>query len=233
MIKRIWKNKAFLLYIVKTIYFNFHYLPFMQAIKLPILLYKPHLKKCKGKIIIKGKIKPGMIRIGIYRTILYPNSGFIFSNDGGTIIFEGKTDIGNGTVLEIGKNSILRFGNNFSATANLKLVCFNKIEFGDNVTIGWDNLFMDTDFHKMCLINGTFTKGYGKIKIGNNNWFSNQCLITKNTETNDFQTFAARSLLCKKYETPLYSVLGGNPIKIISTNKYLDINNHVINYEHS
>lgn len=29
--------------IFSTIYFNLYYLPFKQAIKLPILLYKPHL----------------------------------------------------------------------------------------------------------------------------------------------------------------------------------------------
>lgn len=34
--------------IIPTIYFNFHYLPFRQAIKLPIILYKPHLKLMKG-----------------------------------------------------------------------------------------------------------------------------------------------------------------------------------------
>jgi len=30
-------------YIIPTLYFNFHYLPWRQAIKLPIVLYKPHL----------------------------------------------------------------------------------------------------------------------------------------------------------------------------------------------
>lgn len=37
-------------YIVPTLYFNFHYLPWRQAIKLPIVLYKPHLLACKGKV---------------------------------------------------------------------------------------------------------------------------------------------------------------------------------------
>lgn len=47
------KNLFRILYsLPKTLYFNFHYLPFKQAIHLPILLYKPNLVKCSGKISI-------------------------------------------------------------------------------------------------------------------------------------------------------------------------------------
>lgn len=37
-------------YIIPTIYFNFHYLPFRQAILLPIWLRNPKLLKCEGSI---------------------------------------------------------------------------------------------------------------------------------------------------------------------------------------
>lgn len=40
-------------YIFPTVYFNFHYLPFKQAIKLPIVFYKPHFGMLKGKVLIK------------------------------------------------------------------------------------------------------------------------------------------------------------------------------------
>ena len=51
------KSKAWVLRsIIPTIYFNFHYLPFKQAIKLPIFLYKPHLKLMKGTITILGEV---------------------------------------------------------------------------------------------------------------------------------------------------------------------------------
>ena len=41
-------------YIFQTVYFNFHHLPFKQAIFLPLILYKPQLVSTKGKIIIDG-----------------------------------------------------------------------------------------------------------------------------------------------------------------------------------
>lgn len=52
MIKKIWKKRRLFKYIIHSLYFNFHYLPFKQAIKLPILLYKPDLLSTKGKIIL-------------------------------------------------------------------------------------------------------------------------------------------------------------------------------------
>lgn len=40
--------------VLSSIYFNFHYLPFRQAMRLPILLYKPKLLKMKGNVKIGG-----------------------------------------------------------------------------------------------------------------------------------------------------------------------------------
>ncbi len=54
IINKIKENRWVLRSIIPTIYFNFHYLPFRQAIKLPIFLYKPHLKLMKGTITIMG-----------------------------------------------------------------------------------------------------------------------------------------------------------------------------------
>ena len=57
IIKKIWENRWMFRSIASSIYFNFHYLPIKQAIKLPIILYKPKLLSCKGKIIIKPQIR--------------------------------------------------------------------------------------------------------------------------------------------------------------------------------
>ena len=78
--------KQFFWYLLPTIYFNFHYLPFRQAIKLPILLYKPHFISLKGKIIIDAlSIRIGMIRMGHLVNTCNPNNGISIDNRGGTI----------------------------------------------------------------------------------------------------------------------------------------------------
>ena len=79
------KKLCLLRSIFTTIWFNFHYLPFKQAIKLPILLYKPKIIASKGSIIIKGEIKPFMIKLGIPQIFIYPNTGVMFENWGGRL----------------------------------------------------------------------------------------------------------------------------------------------------
>ena len=78
----------YLPYLPKTIWFNFHYLPYRQAVKLPIILYKPKLKKCKGKVQIDAPIKSGMICLGVPIVSIYPNAGISWEHRG-TIRFQG------------------------------------------------------------------------------------------------------------------------------------------------
>ncbi len=90
--KKIRRYLQELRYILPTLYFNFHYLPFRQAARLSIVLYKPHLLACKGKIRLEpedGHIHHGMIRLGFLNSSIYPNNGITWENKGGTVIFRG------------------------------------------------------------------------------------------------------------------------------------------------
>ena len=50
---------------LKTIYFNLKYLPFIQAIKMPILISnKVYLRVTSGKVIIDSPIQTGLIQFG-------------------------------------------------------------------------------------------------------------------------------------------------------------------------
>ena len=84
-----------------TIFFNFRYLPFNQAIKLPILLYKPKFLKLNGSIKISSPIRTGMIRLGWpIVPSLYPNDGIVIEiREKGSIIFEGNVKIGNFIII--------------------------------------------------------------------------------------------------------------------------------------
>ena len=89
IIQKIKNNYWVLRYLPQTIYFNFHYLPFSQAIHMPILLYKPKFVKLKGSIIIESeKIHTGMIKLGVNNVSIYPNNGISIELDG-NIHFKG------------------------------------------------------------------------------------------------------------------------------------------------
>ena len=195
--RKIISNFWIIKYILPTIYFNFHYLPFAQAIKLPILLYKPKFLACKGKIIISGGVKTGMIKLGSNRVALYPNNGICFENRG-VIVFQGNCTIGMNSFISIAPSGKVVFGDGFVASNSLKLASYCNIEFGKNVRVGWECLFTDTDFHRITMLDGSKSPtAYGQILIGDNCWFGFKNIIMKNTRIPNKCIISANSLVNK------------------------------------
>lgn len=218
--------------LLTTIRFNFHYLPFNQAVYLPIVLYKCKIINYLGgvKLDVPTPLKFGMITLGRPSVSIYPNSGIIYENHGGTIIFKGSCNIGNNSAISIGPYGTLTIGDKFAASTTLRLVCYNRITFEDEVRIGWECTFMDTDFHRMKKINGGYTKGVGSILVGKGCWFANRCVVLKNTQTAEYNTFSTGSIVNKKYEIP-YAVYGPTNIELKHTGIYRDLNDDKIDYE--
>lgn len=219
-LKKMWQLRWLLWSIHKTIYFNFHYLPFRQAMKLPIWFCKPHFLKLGGRVTIKGSIHTGMIQLGGYKVSIYPNTGVTIENHGGEIIFEGECVIGNNSALSIGPLGYLTFGKSFSATASLKVICYYHIIFAENVLCGWNCLFTDTDFHKLTIINNGYAKAYDKIQIGADCWFAMNNVVMKGTILDDHCVIASNSLLNKDYSSHSYCLLAGLPAKVLKTGIY-------------
>lgn len=231
-IKKLWNNRRILRSIFSTIYFNFHYLPFSQAIKLPILLYKPKLLKVKGNVKIgEGKIKFGMVRLGFPTVSLYPNTGLVYENHGGTIVFNGLCSIGNNSAISIGTKAIVEFGDRFAASTTLRLTSYNHITFGDKVRFGWDTLVMDTDFHKLTKLSGGYSHGHAPVIIGSNNWFGNGCRIMKRTSTPDYCVVQGGTILSGPVVAPAYSVVGNdNHVVVKATGVWRNVDDDVIEY---
>ena len=85
--------------LLPSLWFNLKYLPFKQAIKLPILLYRPTFLRLKGSVVIESDdIRFGMIKLGLFTSAVYPNSGITIRNDG-ILLFKGECYIGNDTYI--------------------------------------------------------------------------------------------------------------------------------------
>ena len=147
-----------------------------------------------------------MIRLGTYNVSIYPNSGILWENDG-TVEFHGHCSIGNNSSLSIGANGVVTFGDKFSASTTLRLVCYNRISFEERVLIGWECTFMDTDLHRMKKLDGGYTKGVGSILIGKGCWFANRCTVLKYTQTAEYNTFSTGSIVSKKFDIPYRNAL--------------------------
>lgn len=215
----------FLPWIHKSIFFNFHYLPFEQAVKLPILLYKPHFIKLKGNVIIDSdKVSFGMIKMGILVNTCNPNNGISFDLDG-SLIFKGRTVFANDSYIMIRNSGTITLGKNLDA--NCKLKCANSIEIGDNTVIAYETMIMDSDWHALTdVVTGKLLNKTSFVKIGSYNFISYRCIINRGTVTPDYCTVTACSTLNKKYDFEQYSLIGGNPCKLIDEGYFMDPQNN-------
>ena len=228
---KLWNGRHLLRSILPTIWFNFHYLPFRQAIKLPIWLYKPKLYKCAGSIEIDlDTVKTGMIRLGFLIETVYPNRGILWDNRGGKVIFRGTCIIGNASSIKVGSRACLDFGSEILCTAGLKLVCLSEICFEDHVLLGWENTIMDSDYHCIKSMQGTFIgSACAPVRIGHHTWLCSQVMVLKGAILPPRCIVAARSLVKAGLDVPEYSLIAGNPAKLRKSGVWLDVEDEPTN----
>lgn len=224
-IKNLWSRRHELYYLPATIYFNFHYLKVRDAIKIPILLYKPTLKSMKGTVKIGGPVYFGMIRLGFPSCSIYPNRGIMWENHGGEVVFKGKCLIGNDTYLTFGPKTKVEIGDDFINTAGLKFVSYRGIKIGTHSRFGWGVLIMDTNIHPLYdMVKKKFKRASGPIEIGDYNWFGTECKIMHSVTTPERCIFGMGTVVTRGCEMRSYCVMGGSPVRILSENIMRDYN---------
>ena len=219
--------------IIPILRFNFHYFPFSQAIKLPVFLNNAHLHVMKGTVRIEAdEIRPGMIRLGFPWTCMKQNKGFHWLNSGG-VIFSNNIIIANDSVVEIGKNGILKIGECARFNGGLRLSCQKSITIGNSVLGSWDISMFDTDFHRMknCETNNKVRSCSNPIIVGNNCWIGFGVTIMKGSQIGNGCIVGAKSLLAKDYSNATNTVFAGNPALPIKIGFYLDHNDCKPEYE--
>ena len=217
MIKRIYTiilNRAS---IIKTVYYNFKYLPFGQAKYMPMIVAKGVIIRGKGKIFLEwdpasspniylgGKALKWMPEPRKIPTIFYIEgelhikAGFYFGSGGG---------------MEIERGATLTFDRNFNATAKCTIICRNNISFGQDVLVSWDTLIMDSDQHTIFNINSIEDRNYdGSIQIGNHIWISSKVTILKNTIVGSGCVIGSETLVHGNFNRE-NMLIAGNPARI-------------------
>lgn len=197
-------------HVVRIVLFNFYFLPWKQAVKLPIWIIcrNPFREYKKGHIIIDCEdVSTAMIRIG-HRHDFYYRKGISIKNEG-TVVFKGKAVIGNDSVIEVYKGARLQFGERVGVSSS-KFFCACDTTIGNRCSIGKGCTIMDTDFHRVKKVkDGDKEIQVSKpISIGNENWLGYECLVMKGVSTPDKCIFSARSVVRGEYDMPQYSIAG-------------------------
>ena len=198
----------------KTIYFNFRYLPFRQAVKVPIFVSKKvYLLQAGGQVKLDCPIRTGMIQIGYGSIGIFDKkvSRSIWEV-AGTVIFKGSAHIGHGSKISVAGTLVL--GNGFTITAESSIIASNKIEFGNDCLLSWDTLIMDTDFHEVKDKSDNILNPSAPIIIGNNVWIGCRCLVLKGATIPDKSVIGANSLVSKHLEKE-NAMYGGQPARVL------------------
>jgi acetyltransferase-like isoleucine patch superfamily enzyme len=202
--------------IPKSIYVNFRVLPFSQAIRLPIIVSrKTKLQSLSGKVILK-KVKTGIVRMGFgnMEMLDYRYNRTILLIDG-TIEFAGKAKIGMGSRLMV--YGSLALGDNFLISGDGTIICAEKITIGDNSTMAWESIVMDTDHHQMFDAQGNHINPNKPVEIGQNVWIGARSFILKGCRIPDGCIIGANTLLTRSFEDKK-AVIAGNPPRIVKHN---------------
>lgn len=204
----------YILALPKTIYFNFKYFKFEQAIKLPVVVsHKTYLMKTKGKVILQGDINTGMIKIGFGRTGLFDiNKSSTVWQVSGKVIFKGRASIGYGSKIVVEGEMIL--GNNFTINTSSSIICYKNIEFGSNCLLSWDILIMDTDFHNIYDKNKKIINEDESISIGDNVWIGCRSTILKGSKVDSNSVIGANTFLNKNIVGKNVLIAGSPAVKL-------------------
>ena len=200
----------------KSIYVNLRVLPFLQAIRLPIIVSrKTKLQSLSGRVHLNN-VKTGLIRIGFgniemidyryQRTILFLE---------GNITFRGKAKIGMGSRLMI--TGALDVGENFLISGDGTIICNKKIVIGSNSQMAWESIVMDTDHHKIYDENGVYINEDKEIVIGEKVWIGARSLILKGSQIADGCIIGANTTISSIFEEK-QGVIVGNPARVVRHN---------------
>lgn len=206
-----------------TIYVNFRLLPFSQAIVFPIFCYGKIKTHClKGKFILDGPVRNGMIKIGYRWFDLWPVSYLptqLFIQ--GKVIFKGDIIISGGAALFAqSKVSEITFGKSVAIGGATMIKCINSIVIGERTRVTGFCTIMDSNMHFVKNVsNGKIARRTGSILIGEHCWINYGAVITKGAVVPSYSIVARGGFVGKSFKdegTNLF--LAGTPVKIINKN---------------
>lgn len=200
----------------KVIWFNFRYLPFKLAVKLPIFLTYDTQVNIKGTIYYLGPLKMASVRIGFHRADGCNKSDEtqLVVRKYGKLTINGTAHIGNGSKIIVDKKASLSLGDNFAISASSKILCYKQISFGSDIQLSWGNVIMDSDTHAIYDKDGKIINLPKSVFLDNKIWTGCNVLILKGIHIPSNCVIGANSILSINSFNP-NSIIAGCPAKSI------------------
>jgi acetyltransferase-like isoleucine patch superfamily enzyme len=219
MVQFIRRGFRFIRSLPKTLYFNFHYLPFKQACTLPIFVDAgARLISCKGRVELAFKPSRFCIKIGgSDEVILNKKGNGLRWKSNGTVIFEGPAKIGYGCGISVEKDALLKFGDRVFFNVGNLIICTKGIEFGKRLSVAWGCTFIDSDFHDIVEEStGLVINPDRNILIGDYVWIGYDSKIGKGVSIGNWNIIGANSVVNKSISGER-QIWAGAPAKLVKT----------------
>lgn len=209
----------------KSIYFNFKYLPFKQAKKLPFRFgtgVKMEIDKTARIILDTDDVKPGMVQMGIgygsYRRGEKMSSSLIM-RENSELMIKGQAIFQRGGYIQIEKDARIEMGHHFNANSYFVMTTDYEIKFGEWAFLGWNNTIMGTDGHDIIdATTGEVVNDKKSIIFGNHIWLCSEAHVLKGAEIADGCIVGYGSLVTGKHTTP-NTLIVGRPAKDVAYNR--------------
>lgn len=207
-----------ILSLIKSIIFNFRFLPLQEALKLPFWVRIGTKCSVKGKIQLEEEARMRFaIKIGGTGSAhISPNKlTYFFVGKDAKVIFKGKASIGLGSSVRVDREGVLSVGPNFSTNRNCNISCSHNMVFEDDVLFGWNIQVRDTDGHQVY-ISEKPSERCKKVILHEHVWVGSFSDILKGAEIGKGSVVAWRSCVLSKFQNENV-LLGGYPAKILRT----------------
>lgn len=207
-----------ILSIPKSLYVSIRLFPLHDALKLPCLVrYNTKILDLKGQIKVKnGIVKPFMFHFGFGGVGVFDKRyERSILQIGGILEIEGNATFGHGCRICVTKNAIVNIGADFVNTAAMTLICAHRIYIGTRVTVSWNVLIMDTDWHN-TINTKTNSVGchYRPIYIGDKTWIGTRSIILKGSYLPKGCIVGAGAVVTKQYMEDNICI-AGNPANVV------------------
>lgn len=214
----------YILSALKTLYFNFKVLPFIEAIRLPFLVaYNLKLKGIsKETIAIKGKISPFMIRLNFDAgsegiNVGHSSRGYLYISPEAQMVFKGKCSLAQGLSVRI-DSGLLTIGDNVYVNKGATISCSKEITIGNDVLIGWNFVTRDSDGHYITEMNSNLILNQSKsIFIDDSTWIAANVTLLKGSKVSKQSVVGYGSCLTKQFIEENV-IIAGYPAKILKRN---------------
>ena len=181
---------------IKTVIFNFRYLPFAQAKRFPVFISgRTRVVYCRSGFYIGGG-RTGDLTFGfVDKQYIYSKPCHLCIEGSIITIGNGMHDFGPGCVLSISKDAELVLGNNFASSYDLHLRVAKRVEVGDDNMWSYGIEVRDTDSHKIYNTEGERVNPDRPVILGDKVWIGCRCTILKGVKIASNTIVAASSVV--------------------------------------